>query len=123
MHDTETSSLTSSKKRRCKGTEGAPQGVGAAALVTQGQQLPDCGSGYRPGQCMGPYQQAGVTVGHAVVLVMAPVALAAAWRWKMARWATLSCLSGYSVQLSPKRRWATRLMTWSLSCPARLPFL
>lgn len=34
----------------------------------------------------GPYEQTGVTVGHVIALVIAPVCLAAAWRWKMARW-------------------------------------
>ncbi|WP_164657636.1 hypothetical protein [Streptomyces sp. RLB3-17] len=34
----------------------------------------------------GPYEQTGVTVGHVIVLAIAPVCLTVAWRWRMARW-------------------------------------
>jgi hypothetical protein len=44
------------------------------------------------GNAWGPYTQTGVTVGNVVALMIAPVALAAAWRWKMARWNLLVLL-------------------------------
>ncbi|WP_225097425.1 hypothetical protein [Streptomyces sp. CoH27] len=44
------------------------------------------------GNAWGPYTQSGLTAAHVVAMLMAPVALAAAWRWKMARWNLLLLL-------------------------------
>ncbi|MGW1497780.1 hypothetical protein ACWCQW_04180 [Streptomyces mirabilis] len=92
MHDTKTSSLTSSRNggarvQRVLLKESEPlrsSRKDSSSLVVA--------TAIGLGNAWGPYQQAGVTVGHAVVLVIAPVALAAAWRWKMARWNLLILL-------------------------------
>ncbi|MGW1910866.1 hypothetical protein ACWCQS_09095 [Streptomyces sp. NPDC002076] len=92
MLDTKMSSRTSTEKSRIivqRVPVRQPQparssrGQGGRLVVTAAVGL---------GNAWGPYTQSGLTIGHVVVLMITPVVLATAWRWKMARWNLLLLL-------------------------------